>query len=116
MRWGTTKAKRFFIWIVVTLGVLTIFYWFALPLAAELVRHPEQTLSVLAWIESYKRWFFVVRVSVYASVYFFWGWILQRCKPDISTHMIVDTRKVLVRFFIVYEVFFGFNIIALLLR
>jgi hypothetical protein len=116
MMYSTTKTKRLLFWIVVTLGVLTVFYWLALPVIAQLLRHPDHTLSVLAWIDAYKQWFFVVRFSVYAGVYGYWDRLLRCYKPDIANEVIIHTRKFLVRFFIVYELFFGIHVIAMFWR
>ena len=96
--------------------ILLLFYWLSITFATELLRHREKTLEVLAGIDAIKHWFFVMRLAIYVGFYFAWSWMLRKYKPDISSETIVETRKFLVRFFIVYELFFGINIIAFLLR
>jgi hypothetical protein len=49
-------------------------------------------------------------------VYILWNQLLRKLKPDIDSDIISESRKMVVRFFIVYELFFGINIFALLLR
>ena len=96
--------------------ILLLFYWLSITFATELLRHREKTLEVLAGIDAIKHWFFVMHLAIYVGFYLAWGWILRKYKPEIRSDTIVETRTFLVRFFIVYELFFGINIIAFLLR
>ncbi len=112
MRFSIKWIKRFGVCVV----VLLVCYWLSITIATELMRHRERTLEILAGIESIKHWFFLMRLMIYVGFYIAWGWMLKKLKPEISTEHITETRKLLVRFFIVYELFFGINIIAFLMR
>jgi|GEM_PF-2271064 len=100
------------------LGVVAIFalYWLSITLATELLRHREKTLDALTSIDAIKHWFFVMRLALYIGCYAACAWIMRRLNPEINAERFAQTRKLLIRFFIVYELFFGINVLALLLR
>jgi hypothetical protein len=115
MHLNATRIKQLK-WLGLAVMTLLVLYWLTITLATELVRQREKTLEVLAGIESIKHWFCFMRFVIYVGFYAAWGVILRKYKPTMSEATIVATRRVLVRFFIVYEVFFGINIIAFLQR
>ena len=112
MQFTIKWLKRLGVCVVVFL----VLYWLSITIATELMRHREKTLEMLAGIEAIKHWFFLMRLAIYVGFYVIWGWMLKKLKPGITTVNIMETRKLLVRFFIVYELFFGVNIIAFLQR
>lgn len=104
--------KKIGLFIVVVLALM----WLILTLATELMRHQQQTMEFLAGIESIKHWLILVRLVVYFSLYQLWEKILRRYKPEASDELVKDTRNMVLRFCLVYELFFGINILAWIAR
>ncbi len=104
--------KAFGIYVIAVLLLM----WLLMTIATELLKNQEQTLEFLTGIDSIKPWFFMLRLALYATIYVCWRLILTKLQPTVSDAKIVYGRRILVRLFIVYELFFGINIISWLMR
>lgn len=107
-----SRLKQFVIAIV----ILLVLFYLSLNLIIELLSHRTQTLEFLASIDHIKPWFFVMRVTIYLASYFMCAWLLKKLQPNTSDENIALTRSCLVKFFIVYEVLFGINVMAFVMR
>lgn len=103
-------------WFCSVLLVIFLLLWLAIVVAKLLLHHGQQASDYLHRIESIKAYFFIVRFTIYICIYCTWGWIVHLFKPDVPEENIIGSRKVIVRFFVVYEVFFGFNVIAFIVH
>jgi hypothetical protein len=106
------KIKKVGVNLMVLLGALGL----AVILGAALLNHRAQAVSFISNIEAIKPWLIVMRLALYLSIYSAWRFVLTRLKPDVSEVNIVEGRRLLVRLFIAYELLFGINIIALIVR
>lgn len=104
--------KKWGIFIVVVL----VLFWLSLTIATELLRQNQRTMEFLAGIESIKHWLILVRLTVYFILYQSWGSLLRHFKPTISDELVKDSRNMMMRFCLVYELFVGINIIAWMTR
>lgn len=96
--------------------VILVVVWLSLTIATELMRHQVKTMEWLAGIESIKHWLILVRLVVYFSLYKLWGTILRHYKPTISDELVTDSRNMMLRFCLVYEIFIGINILEWIMR
>lgn len=103
---------------IVGVGVVAFLLcaWLAMVFATALLKHQTATLDFLSGIESIKHWFIVARIAFYASVLALWPWILRHFKPTLSNDNVRLSRQMMLRFFIVYELLFGINIIQWILH
>lgn len=107
---GMKWVKR----VCICIALVLLIYWLAIIIATELMRHHEQTLDFLGGVDSIKHWFILMRIAIYAGCYFLCGWLMRLIQPKATPDSIKTARAVLIRLFIVYELFFGINIIAFL--
>lgn len=107
---GLTWIKR----VCIGIALILLIYWLAIIMATELIRHHQRTLEFLGGIDSIKHWFVLMRLTIYSVCYFLCGWFMALLRPNVTAETIQTTRRVLLRLFIVYELFFGINIIAFL--
>lgn len=104
--------KAFGVYVVAVLLLM----WLLMTIATELFKHQERTLDFLTGIDSIKPWFFVLRLALYSTIYLCWRLILTKLQPSVSEEKIIYGRRILIRLFIVYELFFGINIIGWITR
>lgn len=109
-----SAGLKWFKRVGICLALFLLIYWLAIVIATELMRHHERTLEFLGGIDSIKHWFILMRLSIYAACYFLCGWFMKLLRPNVTTETVKTGRTVLLRLFIVYELFFGINIIAFL--
>lgn len=102
--------------IGIVIVIALVLMWLSLTIATELLRHHEKTMEYLAGIESIKHWLILVRLTVYVVLYLSWGTIMCHFKPTISEELIKDSRAMVLRFCLVYEIFVGINIIEWMTR
>ena len=107
---GLKWVKR----VCIGIALILLIYWLAIIIATELMRHHERTLEFLGGIDSIKHWFILMRLTIYAACYFLCGWFMKFLRSTVTTETIKTTRTALLRLFIVYELFFGINIVAFL--
>jgi len=107
-----SRFKQFAIAIVIFL----VLFYLSLNLIVELLKHRTQTLEFLVGIDHIKPWFFVMRLTIYLTSYVMCGWLFKKLQPNTSDDKIALTRSCLVKFFMIYELLFGINIMAFVMR
>ena len=116
MHLSILKCFKWAKWIGIAVILMLVVWWMSLNVVTELLKHRELTFSFLTGIDSYKHYFLVMRLSIYVFFYLIWKSLLRKLKPNVSDENIAQSKKFLVRFFIVYELFFGINILAFIPR
>ena len=112
MRLNTTKAFSLVKWFFVCISSMGLLWWLLHHLFGELLKNPTQTLHFLSGVNTAKPYFFMMRLAIYAGIYLAWNPLLKKLKPDISSDHVAQSKKLVVRFFIMYELLFGIHVLG----
>jgi hypothetical protein len=111
MHLNTTKAFSWVKWLFVCILLMGLLWWLLHILFSEILKNPTKTLYFLSGVDAAKPYFLMMRLAIYASTYVAWNPLLKKLKPNISSDHIAQSKKIVVRFFIVYELLFGIQVL-----